>query len=176
MNFEREFDNDNTALKNYEVTVTAGNAKVKQAELSIALDEVRHVYGSPAELSAYSGTVTGLANGDQHKVYALTRAEDAALKDNNQKTEDARLASYGWSASLTGIDKLDKNYVITGNAGNSYVDKADLKISIGNVETVYGTAFDTTKYGYTIDGHANGDTDAAIRNLIGAVSYNNTGV
>ena len=49
-------------------------------------------------------------------------------------------------------------------------------MNINTASTVYGTAFDETQYGYTINGHANGDTDAAIRNLIGVVSYNNTGI
>ena len=69
------------------------------------------------------------------------------------------------------------NYEVSGS-GTITVNKADLYLKVGDVPTTYGTAFDDTQYGYTVDsakgGLVNGDTQDAV---LGEkfLNYTNTG-
>ena len=54
------------------------------------------------------------------------------------------------------------------------VTPADLTIQIGNTETVYGTKFDESKYGYSYaSGITNGDTEATLDAALDGMDYTN---
>lgn len=68
------------------------------------------------------------------------------------------------------------NYEVSGS-GTITVNKADLYLKVGDVSTTYGTAFDDTQYGYTVDsakgGLVNGDTQSVLGDQF--LNYTNTG-
>ena len=93
----------------------------------------------------------------------------AGTYENQYLTTSAKVkASDGSDASA--------NYAVTGS-GTITVNPADLYLTVGNVSTAYGTAFDDTKYGYTVDstkgGLVNGDTQSVLGDKF--LNYTNTG-
>ena len=145
--------------KNYNITFKDGQSEVTPASLTVGLNNVSHVYGSP-ELNSYGiSSIEGLTNGDEaskDKVY-VTMTKDNALKDNNTHTNNAG-GIYTWTGNVSGIEGLENNYIITVNKGQSTVSKADLTIDLNDVNHKYGTP-NLNNYGInSITGLTNGDT------------------
>ena len=143
--------------KNYNITFKDGQSEVTPASLTVGLNNVSHVYGSP-ELNSYGiSSIEGLTNGDEaskDKVY-VTMTKDNALKDNNKHTND--VGDYTWTGSVSGIEGLEKNYSITVNNGKSTVDKANLTIDLNDVKHTYGSP-NLNDYGVSsVTGLTNGD-------------------
>ena len=177
---------------NYEITVSTGKSYVDKAKLTVGLGDVHRTYGSTAITTTGGYTVSsigGLVNGDKELGYGsddleVTGTVDGALTGENtgRVTNDA--GEYAWSGTVSGKDgtltNLSNNYEITVDGhGTSIVDKANLNITINDVNTTYGTAFNTGDYGYTFgQGEVvNGDDEDSLKNAINAAAggYINTG-
>ena len=76
---------------------------------------------------------TGLTNGDEafEDKLTVTMTKDDALKDNNKHTNNAG-GIYTWTGSVSGIEGLENNYIITVNNGKSTVSKAGLTIDLND--------------------------------------------
>lgn len=172
--------NGSDASANYEVT-GSGTITVNPADLYLTVGDVSTTYGTAFDTDKYTYTIDtakgGLVNGDtQASVlgdsflnYTNTGAKTDADNDN-VKTQNA--GSYALQGSAS---KNLSDYTVHITDGKSTVNKAKLTLTVGDVSTVYGTAFDNTKYTYTISGNANGDTDETLKNNQISVTYTNTG-
>ena len=173
---------------NYNVIVNKGKSYVDKADLMIELSTVHHKYGEPnlKDYGIINRDQINLVNGDEAKRDNLKLTDgsikDTALKDNNTKTQDASKQNYGWSATVDGIEGLSKNYNITFNGGESYVDKALLTITAddvhihrgdkpnykGHIEGVTnGDSLDSTKYHFGVEDPTIEETGGTYKNAIG---------
>lgn len=175
-----------------------GTIEVTQATIKVDLNDVDRTYGSTAFNSNGYGisNVQNNANGDIYTtgdfVVNVDTGDDGALTGDNSGRVTNDVGNYTYIGTVTSNkEKLNQNYNIVVNnskegnnigSGVSTVTKADLSITINDVDTTYGTAFDESKYGYTLDNLANGDGNSsdivnAIENAINNASggYNNTG-
>lgn len=175
-----------------------GTIEVTQATINVDLNDVDRIYGS----TAFNGNgyavsdVKHNANGDSYNandfVVSVNVGNDGALTGNDTGKVTNDVGEYSYIGTvISKNEKLNQNYKIVVNnseannnigSGVSTVSKADLSVTINNVDTVYGTAFDESKYGYTLDNLVNGDGNSSdivnvIENAINNASggYNNTG-
>lgn len=175
-----------------------GTIEVTQATIKVDLNDVDRTYGS----TAFNGNGYGIsnvqnnANGDIYTtgdfVVNVDTGDDGALTGDNSGRVTNDVGNYTYIGTVTSNnDKLNQNYNIVVNnskegnnigSGVSTVTKADLSITINDVDTTYGTAFDESQYGYTIDKLVNGDGNNnsvmnAVENAINNASggYHNTG-
>lgn len=180
--------------KNYELinNSVGGTIEVTQATLNVDLTDVERTYGSDKfngnSYGAILNGANGVVNGDTYTADNLQvkgSNDGAVINQGNRITKD--VGDYTYMGTVTSEnEKLNQNYKIVVNnsqsqdnvgTGRSSIIKADLSISIGNVDTVYGTAFDETNYGYTLDQLVNGDNLQDIQTVIDRYigGYNNTG-
>ena len=153
----------NNEKGNYKLdtTTTGGSIQVTPATLTVGLNNVSHKYGAP-NLNDYGidkDKVAGLTNGDEafEDKLTVTMTKDDALKDNNKHTNNAG-GIYTWTGSVSGIEGLENNYIITVNNGKSTVDKANLTIDLNDVKHTYGSP-NLNDYGVSsVTGLTNGDT------------------
>ena len=159
---------------------------IDKATLNISLNEVNRVYGNDSFTNGtnYGYTIDSTLTVEMEKELAalgFDKHYDKAVDGlaDGRTTNDA--GTYEWSADFTLEGDLAKNYEFAGSTGAqttigggvSTVDKAKLTINVGDVSTTYGTAFDKNKYGYTLGGLVNGDSDGTLRDEIGGVEYTN---
>lgn len=176
---------------NYYIAGTAtGTIKVTQATITVDLDDVNRTYGNTDITSGgYNvNNIQGIVNNDTYNRddFTVTVAKDNALTGNTSGKVTHNAGNYSYTGTVTGnADKLQQNYKIVVNnstsndntgTGNSIINKADLSITINNVNTVYGTAFKEEDYGYSLDGLVNGDKFNNVSENIDAAAggYNNT--
>lgn len=175
-----------------------GTIEVTQATINVDLNDVDRTYGSTAfNGNGYAvSNVQNNANNDSYNaddfVVSVNIGNDGALTGNDTGKVTNDVGEYSYIGTvISNNEKLNQNYKIVVNnseannnigSGISTVIKADLSVTINNVDTTYGTAFDESKYGYTLDNLANGDGNSsdivnAIENAINNASggYNNTG-
>ena len=175
-----------------------GTIKVTQATINVDLNDVDRTYGS----AAFNGNGYGIsnvqnnANGDTYTtgdfVVNVDTGDDGALTGDNSGRVTNDVGNYTYIGTVTSNnEKLNQNYnIVVNNSGKdnnigsglSTVSKAALSITINGVDTTYGTAFDESQYGYTLDKLVNGDGNNnsvmnAIENAINNASggYHNTG-
>ena len=167
---------------NYTVDPIAdGKSSVTPANLVINLNDISRVSGS-LDAKDYRneytyGDNTSLVNGDTGLIVSATKDEaiaDGTLTDV-KKTQNVS-DSYKWSGGLDGVTNLYTNYKVTVRDGKSAVTKAKLNLTVGDANTTYGTKFDESRYGYTLSGNTNGDSEEVVKNLIGEVGYTNSAV
>ena len=164
---------------------------IKQAQLNITLDNVYREYGNVAIIEGgyQIGNIDGWQGSDEYLANGIT-ISPANDKNSFEQTDTALTGSstgkvtenaggqYTWSADVTLSEEIAQNYKITTTTltGNSYVEKADLTISIGNAETVYGDAFTNADYSHTLSGITNGDNAVEIDKLLGGNYVNEVSV
>ena len=185
--------NDTVSLQDYNVTFASGNSTVNKAKLSLTVRDTSTTYGSDA-WTPYTYTLTGNANGDTvdsvkengiTAFYTNTGAvTDAASNEKKIYTKDAD-GKYQLLGDFTLTGQTTKNYEIeTNTPGKATVKKATVKVKLNDVSTTYGTAFDTSKYGYdtsSIKGLTNGDGLDVVTSALdgtygtGNITYTNTG-
>ena len=166
---------DNAALKNnYKLELKEdGVSKVGKAKLNVGLSDVYRTYGNAKITSgSYSaGNITGLVNGDNYDAsdFKVTVNSDGALTGNTEGKVTNDHGEYTWNGTIEAANTgLNKNYDLVVNAnGKSYVDKAQLSVSLNDVVRTYGdTSFtDGTSYGIK-------DHDALVNGDKGTVSLN----
>lgn len=185
--------NDTVSLQDYNVTFASGNSTVNKAKLSLTVGDTSTTYGSDT-WTPYTYKLTGNANGDTvdsvkengiTAIYTNTGAvTDAASNEKKIYTKDAD-GKYQLLGDFSLTGQTAKNYEIeTNTPGKATVDKATVKVKLNDVSTTYGTAFDTSKYGYdtsSIKGLTNGDGSDVVTSALngtygtGDITYTNTG-
>lgn len=183
----------NKALSDYTVHITNGKSTVNKAKLTLKVGDTSTTYGSN-DWTPYTYTLSGNANGDseddvrnnQIEVSYSNGGEKADSSNSDVKTQD--VGDYDLTGTFTLKGDTAKNYEIDKEnsdlTGTATVNKATVKVKLNDVSTTYGTAFDTSKYGYdasNIKGLTNGDGTDVMTNVLdgtygtGNITYTNTG-
>lgn len=172
----------------YDIDVTYD---IEKAQLNITLDDVHRTYGNTTitsggytidSISGWKGEDAILADGvtisASNNKNSFAETDTALTGNNSEKVTENAGGKYTWSADVTLSEEIAQNYEITTTTltGNSYVEKADLTISIGNAETVYGDAFTNGDYSHTLSGITNGDKADDIDALLGGNYVNGVSV
>jgi uncharacterized repeat protein (TIGR01451 family) len=133
-------------LSNYIPTVINGVLTVNPAPLSAVAAAVSRVYGDPNP--AFTGSVTGLKNGD---VITATFASAASAT--------SPVGNYPIVATLSDPGLKLANYAVNSNNGTLTVTQAPLTVTAGNASRLYGDA--NPPFTGTITGLKNGDNITA---------------
>lgn len=173
-------------LNGYDKAANPGEVEITRKTLTINTDATQ-TYGNSEVTSRTTKDYSAqLVNGDTLNAGDITYtiATDGTYATSKGSNTTAHKGTYDnqYLTSGAGVKSSDgsdasANYAVTGS-GTITVNPADLYLTVGNVSTTYGTAFDDTQYGYTVDrakgGLVNGDTQDAV---LGAdfLSYTNTG-
>lgn len=171
-------------LNGYDKAANDGEVEIKRKTLNISTDGTQ-TYGNTAVTNGKpSYDKTQLVNGDTLGDIQYTIATDGSYAASKGSNDTAHAGSYKneyltSSAEVKASDGSDAsaNYEVTGN-GTITVTPANLYLTVGDVSTTYGKAFNTDKYTYTIDtakgGLVNGDTQASVLGD-SFLNYTNTG-
>lgn len=172
-----------TGLNGYDLATQNADIEILRKTLTISTDGTQ-TYGNTAVTNGTpSYDKNQLANGDTLGDIQYTIATDGSYADSKDSNDTAHVGSYAKqyltsSAEIKASDGSDAsaNYAVTGS-GTITVNPADLFLTVGDVSTTYGTAFDTDQYTYKIDekkGLVNGDTQNSV---LGDkfLNYTNTG-
>lgn len=175
----------NKDLSDYTVHITNGKSTVEKAELTLTVGDVSTVYGNDFDKTKYTYTISGNANGDTDEtlknnqisvIYTNTGEKTDA---NNDKVKTQDVGDWKLIGDFTVTGDTANNYDISYVNGNSTVTPAEIHLKLNDVSTTYGTAFDTSKYGYDASqlGMANGDSTDVVTKAIanGDITYTNTG-
>ncbi len=164
----------------------SANSKVNKASMTVTLNDVQRTYGSATQTDGKTYGIKSIAtnntNGDDlsdlKNLLTMSSISDGALSTESGKTtndanhEDDAQRYYSWTANVSGDTstdgaKLNNNYTLTINAGNSEVTTAPLSAVLSNVKRKYGSKdvlTDNTKYDIShVEGATNGDTLDAIK-------------
>ena len=173
-----------TGLNGYDLATQNADIEILRKTLTISTDGTQ-TYGNTAVTNGTpSYDKTQLANGDTLGDIQYTIATDGSYADSKGSNDTAHVGSYAKqyltsSAEIKASDGSDAsaNYEVTGS-GTITVNPANLYLTVRDVSTTYGTAFDDTQYGYTVDsakgGLVNGDTkDSVLGEKF--LNYTNTG-
>ncbi len=180
---------------NYELVsdIVGGTINVTQATITVDLNDVNRTYGNTAFNGNSYGVnnVQGIVNNDNYIAddFVVTAGTDGALtgQSSGRVTNDAGEYTYSGTVNSNN-DKLNQNYKIVVNnsetnnnvgVGVSTISKADLTVTINDVNTTYGTAFNENDYSYSLDNLVNGDQNnqSSIKEDIDSAAggYKNTG-
>ncbi|WP_298587615.1 MBG domain-containing protein [uncultured Megasphaera sp.] len=178
----------NSTLSDYNVTVNKGTSTVNKAKLTLTVGDTSATYGSDI-WTPYTYTLMGNANGDtvddvENNRISVTYTNGGMKTDaNNSDVKTQDVGSYALTGDFTLSGDTAINYEIDTDAskltGTSTVNQAEIHLKLNDVSTTYGTAFDTSKYGYDASklGMVNGDSTDVVTKAItnGDIIYTNTG-
>ena len=133
-------------LGSYTVVSNNGTLTVGAAPLTITAANVSRLYGDPNP--AFTGTITGLKNGD---TITATYASTA--------TSASPVGAYAIVATLLDPAGQLSNYAVTSNNGTLTVNPAPLTVTIANASRLYGDP--NPAFSGTITGLKNGDNITA---------------
>lgn len=173
-------------LNGYDKAANPGEVEITRKALTINTDATQTYGKADVTSGTPSYDKTQLVNGDTLDAgdikYTISTNGDYAKSKGNNTTAHVRKDGYAGEYLTTGAvikngtDDVSANYEVSGS-GTITVNPADLYLTVGNVSTTYGTAFDTDKYTYTIDkeegGLVNGDTQSVLGDKF--LNYTNTG-
>ena len=172
-------------LSDYTVHITNGKSTVEKAKLTLTVGDVSTVYGTGFDNTKYTYTISGNANGDtdetlKNNQISVTYTNTGEKTDaNNDKVKTQDVGDWKLIGNFTVTGDTANNYDISYVNGNSTVTPAEIHLKLNDVSTTYGTAFDTSKYGYDASqlGMANGDSTDVVTKAIanGDITYTNTG-
>ena len=173
-------------LSDYNVHITNGKSTVEKAKLTLTVGNTETTYGTAFDPNTYSYTLEGNANGDtvanvENNKISVTYTNGGEKSDaSNDKVKTQDVGSYDLMGTFTLSGDTAQNYVIgTVKAGKAEVTPAEIHLKLNDVSTTYGTAFDTSKYGYDASklAMANGDSTDVVTKAIGNgdITYTNTG-
>lgn len=171
-------------LNGYDKAANDGEVEITRKTLNISTDGTQTYGNKTVTNGTPSYDKTQLVNGDTLGDIQYTIATDGSYADSKGSNDTAHTGRYDKqyltsSAEVKASDGSDAsaNYEVTGS-GTITVNPADLYLTVGDVSTTYGTAFNTDKYTYTIDtakgGLVNGDTQASVLGD-SFLNYTNTG-
>ena len=172
-------------LNGYDKAANPGEVEITRKNLTINTDATQ-TYGNADVTSRTTKDYSAqLVNGDTLNAGDITYtiATDSTYANSKGSNTTAHKGTYDnqYLTSGAGVKASDgsdasANYAVTGS-GTITVNPANLYLTVGNVSTTYGTAFDDTQYGYTVDdakgGLVNGDTQSVLGNQF--LNYTNTG-
>lgn len=173
-------------LNGYDKAANDGEVEITRKTLTINTDGTQTYGNSTVKSGTPSYDKTQLVNGDTltDSDIKYTISTDGTYADSKGSNDTAHVGKYedqyltsSAEVKASGGSDASANYEVTGS-GTIIVNPADLYLKVGDVSTTYGTAFDDTKYGYSVDstkgGLVNGDTqDAVLGDQF--LSYTNTG-
>lgn len=175
-------------LSDYTVHITDGKSTVNKAKLTLTVGDTEATYGSDA-WTPYTYTLQGNTNGDtvdgvknnQISVTYTNGGEKSDASNKDVKTQD--VGSYDLTGEFTLSGDTAVNYEIdkvnSKLTGTAKVNQAEIHLKLNDVSTTYGTAFDTSKYGYDASKlvMANGDSTDVVTKAItnGDIIYTNIG-
>ena len=172
-------------LSDYTVHITNGKSTVEKAKLTLTVGDVSTVYGSDFDKTQYTYTISGNANGDtdetlKNNQISVTYTNTGEKTDaNNDKVKTQDVGDWKLIGNFTVAGDTANNYDVTYVDGTSTVTPAEIHLKLNDVSTTYGTAFDTSKYGYDASKlvMANGDSTDVVTKAIanGDIAYTNTG-
>lgn len=179
--------NGATAKAGYALNNENAKLEIKRKTLTINTD-ISQTYGNDTptlvKLSKYQNQLVGKDTLSADDItYSISTTGDYAKSKGTNTTAHVRKDGYAGEYLTTGAiikngtDDVSANYEVTGS-GTITVTPADLYLTVGDVSTTYGKAFNTGKYTYTIDtakgGFVNGDTQASVLGD-SFLNYTNTG-
>ena len=177
-------------LSDYTLHITDGKSTVEKAKLTLTVGDVSTVYGNDFDKTKYTYTISGNANGDtdetlKNNQISVTYTNTGEKTDaNNDKVKTQDVGDWKLIGDFTVTGDTANNYDISYVNGTSTVTPAEIHLKLNDVSTTYGTAFDTSKYGYdssNIKGLTNGDGTDVVTNVLdgtygtGNITYTNTG-
>jgi 6-phosphogluconolactonase (cycloisomerase 2 family) len=139
-------DNGTGALANYTVTVNNATLTISPAPLVVTAASVSRLYGDPNP--AFTGTITGLKNGDNITA-TFSAAADATSPVGN----------YAIIPTLSDPNSRLSNYALTVNNGVLTVAPAPLSVVVASASRVYGDP--NPAFTGTLSGVKNGDNITA---------------
>ena len=139
-------DNGTGALANYTVTINNATLTISPAPLVVTAASVSRLYGDPNP--AFTGTITGLKNGDNISA-TFSAAADATSPVGN----------YAIIPTLSDPGNRLSNYALTVNNGVLTVAPAPLSVVAANASRVYGDP--NPAFTGTLTGVKNGDNITA---------------
>lgn len=180
-------------LSDYTVHITNGKSTVEKAKLTLTVGDTSTTYGT-SDWTPYTYTLSGNTNGDlendvrNHQIEVSYSNGGEKSDPNNSAVKTQNAGDYGLTGKFTLKGDTAKNYEIdevnSDLTGKATVKKATVKVKLNDVSTTYGTAFDTSKYGYdtsSIEGLTNGDGSGVVTSALdgtygtGDITYTNTG-
>lgn len=173
-------------LNGYDKAANDGEVEIKRKTLTINTDGTQ-TYGNTAVTNGTPSydkkqLVNGDTLADSDIKYAISTDGTYAVSKGTNTTAHAgsyenQYLTTGAAVKASDGSDASANYEVTGS-GTITVTPADLYLTVGDVSTTYGTAFNTDKYTYTIDkakgGLVNGDTQASVLGD-SFLNYTNTG-
>ena len=178
----------------YDITYTTegGTIDIGKLSINITLDDIYRIYGNVGNIFSDSTTENKTTYEDSYHVNTDGLDESLVnyIKDNLKVTfnEDEAIVgdktqnvgSYDWSMNVTIGGNNASNYQINDTGlqattvigeRKSHVEKADLTITLDDVERIYGNIdfVNNTNYGITYDGLTNGDENNTL-NLSNSVN------
>src|SRR5579862_4024442 len=133
-------------LSNYALTQNSGTLTVNKVALSITANSASRMYG--AANPAFSGSITGLVNGDNVTATYATAATPASA-----------VSTYSIVPTPVDPGNVLGNYTLTATNGTLTVTKAPLSVSANNFLRAYGAA--NPAFTGTLTGVVNGDNITA---------------
>lgn len=168
---------------NYEVTYVDGKSTVTPAEIHLKLNDVSTTYGTAFATSKYGYDASKLvmANGDSTDVVTkvigngdITYTNTGDVADPDKIAKGAKTQDAGTGYQLTGTTKKTlKNYTVKIDGAVASIDKATLKLKVGDHIEAYGAA---DKVGADlkqteVTGEQNGDD---LADLVSEIGIHNT--
>ena len=135
------------SAQNYVFAFVAGTLTINPAPLTVNVDNASRAYGDPNP--AFTGTITGLKNGDVITANYSTTA-----------TQLSPVGTYPITATLVDPGGVLGNYTVTINNGTLTITPAALVITANNAARLYGDP--NPAFTGTIAGIKNGDNITAI--------------
>ncbi|MCU1312099.1 MAG: hypothetical protein JWO20_3224 [Candidatus Angelobacter sp.] len=144
-------------LANYLVTSNVGHLTISPAPLSVKADDKNRFYG--AANPAFTGTVTGVVNGDDITATFTTIA-----------VASSNIGTYPITPALADPSHRLGNYDITSTDGTLVITKAPLSVTINDKTRFYGAA--NPPFTGTVIGIVNGDNITASYSTTAVASSN----
>lgn len=179
-NFTVAGDTDN----NYDVTYVNGTSTVTPAEIHLKLNDVSTTYGTAfTDTNTYGYDVSKLAmaNGDSTDVVTkaigngdITYTNTGDATDPDKIAKGAKTQDAGTGYQLTGTtERTLKNYKVFIDGADATINKATLKLKVGDYTEAYGAA---DKVGADlkqteVTGEQNGDD---LADLVSEIGIHNT--
>src|ERR1035438_2594706 len=131
------------------MTNTPGTLTVNQAPLTVAVQSASKTYG--AALPTFTGSVTGLVNGD-------TVGGTITVSYATTATASSPVTTYPITATVGGT--AIGNYSLTNTPGTLTINQAPLTVAVQNASKAYGAALPTLTGNVTglVSGDAVGTT------------------
>ena len=169
---------------NYDVTYVNGTSTVTPAEIHLKLNDVSTTYGTAfTDTNTYGYDVSKLAmaNGDSTEVVTkaigngdITYTNTGDATDPDKIAKGAKTQDAGTGYQLTGTtEKTLKNYKVFIDGADATINKATLKLKVGDYTEAYGAA---GKVGADlkqteVTGEQNGDD---LADLVSEIGIHNT--